>query len=194
MGRDTRYGIRDAGYGMGRDTRYGIRDARCGIGDMSYRNLEIWQMARKLTVEVHRMTLQKIPKFEMFEEGAQIRRSMKSVKSNIVEGYGRRRYKQDFIRFLAYAHASCDETMDHLETLFETGSLSDEPLYRNLHEQLNALGGKLNHFIQGVEEKHCAVREDTVEYEVSDPASRIPYPASRIPYPASRIPYPASLT
>jgi len=41
-----------------------------------------------------------LPKFEMYEEGSQIRRSAKSVAANIVEGYGRRRYKQEFIRFL----------------------------------------------------------------------------------------------
>jgi four helix bundle protein len=92
---------------------------------MSYRKLEIWQLARELATGVHRMTVEKLPKLELYEEGSQIRRSMKSVKSNIVEGYGRRRYKQGFIGFLTYAHASCDETMDHLETLFETGSLSD---------------------------------------------------------------------
>ena len=53
------------------------------------------------------MTLTKLPAFELYEEGSQIRRSVKSVKSNIVEGYGRRRYKQDYIRFLTYAQASC---------------------------------------------------------------------------------------
>jgi four helix bundle protein len=58
----------------------------------------------------------------MYEEGSQIRRSSKSVKSNIVEGYGRRRYKQEYIKFITYALASNDETLDHLETLFETVS------------------------------------------------------------------------
>jgi four helix bundle protein len=121
---------------------------------MNYRNLEIWQLSRQLTVDIHNVTLHKIPKFEMFEEGAQIRRSMKSIKSNIVEGYGRRRYKQDFIRFLTYAHASCDETVDHMETLYETGSLTDEPLYQDIHGRLDTLGRKLNCFIQGVELNH----------------------------------------
>jgi four helix bundle protein len=133
---------------------------------MSYRNLEIWQLARDVAVSIHRMTLEELPKFEMYEEGSQIRRSIKSVRSNIVEGYGRRLYKQDFIRFLTYAHASCDESIDHLETLFETGSLADEPLYQDLHSRLNTLGGKLNRFIQGVEANHQSVREETVEYIV----------------------------
>src|SRR5688572_22672802 len=118
---------------------------------MSYKSLEIWQLARELTIAVHRMSIEKLPKFELHEQGSQIRRSIKSVKSNIVEGYGRRRYKQDFIRFLTYAHASCDETIDHLETLQETGSLKDESLFKQLHDQLDRLGGKLNLFIQSVE-------------------------------------------
>ena len=36
------------------------------------------------------MTLDNLPKFEMYEEGSQIRRSSKAVASNIVEGFGRR--------------------------------------------------------------------------------------------------------
>ena len=90
----------------------------------------------------------------MFEEGSQIRRSMKSVKSAIVEGYGRRRYKQEFI--LTFAIASNDETIDHLETLFETGSLDDKNLYQSLHKRLNTLGKKLNQFIQSVEREHIS--------------------------------------
>src|SRR4051812_17518777 len=121
---------------------------------MSYRNLEIWQMARELVIEIYQMTLKKLPKFEMFEEGSQIRRSMKSIKSTIVEGYGRRRFKQDFVKFLVYAQASCDETIDHLENLFETESLKDKALYANLHARLDRLGKQINMFIQSVERSH----------------------------------------
>ena len=120
------------------------------------------------------MTLQELPKFEMYEEASQIRRSVKSIRSNIVEGYGRRRYKQEFIRFLVFAHASCDETIDHLEGLFETGSLANEASYRELQAQVDLLGRKLNVFIEGVEREHRAA-----------PASRIAHRASRTPHPAS---------
>ncbi|MGD0261526.1 MAG: four helix bundle protein [Verrucomicrobiota bacterium] len=123
---------------------------------MSYRNLEIWKSSRLLVIDVHRMTLSSLPKFEAFEEGAQIRRSMKSVKSAMVEGYGRRRYKQEFIKFLTYSLASCDETVDHLETLFETGSLTDQSLYDDLHQRLERLGKQLNMFIQSVERSHVS--------------------------------------
>ena len=123
---------------------------------MNYKNLEIWQLARELAVEIHKMTLTELPKFEMFEEGSQIRRSIKSVKSTIVEGYGRRRYKQEFIRFLTFAIASNDEMIDHLETLFETGSLADEALYVSVHDKLEILGKKLNLLIQSVTKGHLS--------------------------------------
>lgn len=123
---------------------------------MSFRDLEIWQLARSLVVDIHQMTLTKLPKFEMFEEGGQIRRSIKSVKSTIVEGYGRRRYKQDFVKFLTYALGSSDETMDHLETLYETASLTDKKLYDDLHSRLEQLGKKLNKFLQSVEHSHIS--------------------------------------
>ncbi len=77
-----------------------MRDAGCEVQDarsgMSYRDLEIWKLAREIAIAVHRMTLQNLPKFEMYEQASQIRRSAKSISSNIVEGYGRRRYKQEF--------------------------------------------------------------------------------------------------
>jgi four helix bundle protein len=109
-----------------------------------------------LVIDVHRMTVTKLPKFEMYEEGSQIRRSVKSVKANIVEGYGRRRYKQEFIKFITYSLASCDETTDHLETLFETGSLADQTLYDDLHQRLERLGKQVNSFLQSVERGHLS--------------------------------------
>ncbi|TAL48737.1 MAG: four helix bundle protein [Chitinophagaceae bacterium] len=118
---------------------------------MSYKNLEIWKLADELVVEIHEMTLTKLPKFEMFEEGSQIRRSTKSVKATIVEGYGRRRYKAEFIKFLVYSLGSNDETIDHLENIYKTKSLQDETLYNYLHARLETLGKKINLFIKGVD-------------------------------------------
>jgi len=118
---------------------------------MSYKNLEIWKLADELVGEIHEMSITKLPKFEMFEEGSQIRRSSKSVKATIVEGYGRKRYKQEFIKFLVYALGSNDETIDHLENLYRTKSLQDETLYNYLHAKIEILGKKINLFIKGVD-------------------------------------------
>ncbi len=92
------------------------------MGYKSYRDLDIYKKAHKLAIEIRQMTL-KLPKFEIYEEGNQIKKSSKSIKNTIVEGFGRRRYKQEFIKFLTYSIASCDETIDHLDTLYETKRL-----------------------------------------------------------------------
>ncbi|NTW25025.1 MAG: four helix bundle protein [Lentimicrobium sp.] len=118
---------------------------------MSYKKLEIWERAREVSIAIHKMTITELPKYEMYEEGSQIRRSSKSIRSNIVEGYGRRRYVMEYIRFLTFSIASNDESIDHLETLFETGSLENKIVYEDIHEKLEILGKKLNLFIQAIE-------------------------------------------
>jgi four helix bundle protein len=100
------------------------------------------------------MTITDLPSFEKHETGSQIRRSSKSVRSNIVEGYGRRQSKREFIRFLRYAMASNDETRDHLETLFQVGSLRKRELYEELHGKINELGRMLHGFLKSVEKTH----------------------------------------
>jgi len=124
----------------------------------SYRDLKIYQLAHKLAVEIHEMTL-KLPKFEMYEEGAQIRRSSKSITSNIVEGYGRRRYKAEFVRFLTYALASCDETRDHLGTLYDTHPLKHKSSFDYFNVEYNMLGKRIRRFMKSVESGHKPVKE-----------------------------------
>lgn len=119
-----------------------------------YKKLRIWQDARDLTIAIHRMTLRNLPKFEMYQEGSQIRRSMKSVKSNIVEGFGRRRHKAEYIRFLDFSYASALETVDHLETLHETGSLTDIEIFASLNERLIHLSQSIYQFTKGVQLHH----------------------------------------
>lgn len=117
----------------------------------SYRDLEVYKESKRLAIEIHRMSLS-LPKFELFEEGGQIRRSSKSVTSMIVEGYGRRRYKGDFIKYLVYAQSECDETIIHLNFLFETDSLKDKASYEKLHAEYDMLSKKINKFLQWVED------------------------------------------
>ena len=126
---------------------------------MSYKNLEIWQLSHHLIIEIHKMSLE-LPKFEQFEEAKQIRRSSKTVKSCIVEGYGRRRYKGDFIKFLIYALSSNDETLDHLETIYSTGSLTNKLLYDDLHNKIELLGKKINSFLKTVIKIHNTFTEN----------------------------------
>ena len=114
----------------------------------SYKDLEIYQLSYKLAIEVHSMSMQ-LPKYELYEQGSQIRRSSKRIKDTIAEGYGRKKYKAEFVRFLIFAHSSCDETISQINMIsdihFPENSLSD------LIDKYELLGKKINKFIQYVE-------------------------------------------
>jgi four helix bundle protein len=110
----------------------------------SYKDLDVYKLSHKLAIEVHKMTLKELPKLEMYEQGSQIRRSSKSVPSTIVEGFGRKKYQQEYCRYLTYALASTDETREHLEMLYKTGSLKNKGLYETLLKRYEELGKKIN--------------------------------------------------
>ena len=115
----------------------------------SYKDLDIYNMAFEYAVEVHKLSL-KLPKFELYEQGSQIRRSSKSIKDNIIEGYGRRSYKQDFIKYLIYAQASlleCQSQLEMIDRLYNNSELKE------LKEKYDILGAKLNSFIRYVEKE-----------------------------------------
>ncbi len=116
---------------------------------MSYQTLQIWQQAQGFALDIHIVSLS-LPKFELYDRGSQTRRSSKLIRSNIVEGYGRRKYKADYLRFLNYAFASSFETDDH----FETRSLSDREKFDDLLSRNQTLGKKLNRSIQTIEKSH----------------------------------------
>jgi len=136
---------------MMQDARYRMQDKK----PQSYKHLEVYILGKELAIKVHRMTIEELPRFEMYEEGSQIRRSSKSIVSNIVEGFGRRRYKNEFIQFLTYAIASCDETKAHLEILYETRSFKKEA-FEELFHAYQELGAKLFNFRDTVIKSHRA--------------------------------------
>lgn len=115
----------------------------------SYAELEIYKEALEFYFEIHKLTLD-LPKFTLYELGSQLRRSVDSVVTNVVEGYGRRRYKAEFIRFLVFSHASNLEVSCHLQKVVI--------LYPNLNlsvsvmlEKYDQLSRKLYKFIAYVE-------------------------------------------
>jgi len=118
-----------------------------------HRKLKVYQEAHRLALEIHQMSL-RLPRFELYEEGSQIRRSSKSISSNIVEGFSLRHYKNEYLRYLSLAYASSQETIEHLEYLHETGSFEDIELFKKLHREYDALCGMLFSLIQSVHEKH----------------------------------------
>ncbi len=117
----------------------------------SYKDLEIYKISYDLAVKIHKFSL-KLPKYEQYEEARQVRKSSKGITSCIVEGYGRKKYKADFIKFLIYSHASCDETIVHLNFIRDTHKLVDKET-NILLQKYDELGRKINKFIQYVEKE-----------------------------------------
>ena len=144
-----------------------------------HKNLQIYHMAHQLAIQIHQMTLA-LPAYERFEEASQIRRSSKSVVANIVEGYALRKYKNEFVHYLFRAYGSCEETVEHLELLFDSASLKDETLYKQLLNTANNLCGKILRYIQAVDHIFATphfMKEPKVNYTISKGLKLTPRPS-----------------
>jgi four helix bundle protein len=115
---------------------------------------DVYQLAHKIAVDIHKLSLL-LPKHELYECGSQMRRASKSISANIVEGYGRRRYKAEFIKFLVYAHSSCDETTEWLEYIRDC-CVEHQEKAALLLKDMEIVGRKLSKFIEAVELKHLS--------------------------------------
>ena len=116
----------------------------------SYKDLDIYNLGLELFYLSHAYSL-KMPKHELYELGSQLRRSSDSVTTNIVEGYGRKKYKPDFIKFLTYSYASCLETVFHIEKISKLypNLIPDSEL---LISRYNELSAKIYNFIKYVDQ------------------------------------------
>lgn len=116
----------------------------------NYTDLEIYKTSLELFYKIHPETL-KLPKHEMYELGSQTRRAADSVVTNIVEGYGRNRYKAEFVRFLVFSWASCLETINHLNKINHLYPKIIENLEEYI-ENYKILSAQIYNFINYVEQ------------------------------------------
>ena len=74
-----------------------------------FEDLEVFRRAYRLSLEVHRASLE-FPRIEQFALADQVRRASKSICANLAEGFGRQQQsKPEFRRFLMMALGSADE-------------------------------------------------------------------------------------
>lgn len=78
----------------------------------SFRDMDVWQKAHYLSVEVFRLT-NPLPRSEDYALTSQLRRSSNSISANIAEGFGRTT-KKDKNYFYTVARGSAYETQNHL--------------------------------------------------------------------------------
>ena len=113
----------------------------------SFKDLEIWQIARSLIEKVSRLT-ETFPDKERFVLVPQVRDAVISVAGNIAEGFGRYYFK-DNIKFQLNARASLNEVESHLlvsETLGYINS-TNRKLYEEILADIAKLGVKINNYI-----------------------------------------------
>ena len=75
----------------------------------SFRDLEVYQRAYRISLDIHRATLE-FPKMEQYALADQMWRASKSICANIAEGFAKQRASSaEFRHFLMMAVGSTDE-------------------------------------------------------------------------------------
>ncbi len=74
----------------------------------SFRELEVWQKAHALALDIYRVT-NTFPDRERFGIVAQLRRAATSIPANIAEGFGRRTTRE-LLQSLTISNGSLEET------------------------------------------------------------------------------------
>ena len=114
----------------------------------SYRQLFVWQKAKKLAVDVYRETTG-FPKAETYGLTSQIRRAAASISTNIAEGQGRLT-RGEFKQFLGHSRGSVLELETHLAIALDLG-LIKSAAYEALDRQTYEVLGLLNRLLSSLD-------------------------------------------
>ena len=114
----------------------------------SFEELEVFQRAYRLSLEIHRESL-KFPQIEQWALGDQIRRASKSICGNIAEGFGKQSQSVvEFRRFLRMAMGSADEMRVWARYSYDLGYI-DEASWQHWRDEYQEIAKML----QGLQAK-----------------------------------------
>ena len=132
----------------------------------SFRDLIIYQKSRQLQREIYKTT-KSFPREEMFSLTDQIRRSSRSIGSNISEAWAKRRYEKHFISKLTDADGEQMETQHWIETALDCEYI-DQKTSAQLVEKCLEIGRMLGGMMDKAEmfcgEPPRTLREDSAIY------------------------------
>lgn len=117
----------------------------------NYRELNVWQKAYLLCLEVYRST-KNFPKEEIYGLTSQMRRAAVSIPSNIAEGYGRKGTRE-YIQALYIAYGSNSELETQILLSGDLGYIKPEVLER-LQRDIGDVERMLKGLIKSLENKH----------------------------------------
>jgi len=136
----------------------------------NFRDLLVYQKARQLSREIFQLTL-KFPKDELYSLTSQIRRSSRSIGSNIAEAWAKRRYESHFISKLTDADMEQYETQHWLDTAVDCGYCNAEttlPFRKKCEEIGRLLGGMMAKADLFCGDPPKALRELSPEYFIEN--------------------------
>jgi four helix bundle protein len=121
----------------------------------NFENLEVWQMAHTLTVELYRLT-ETFPRTEIFGLTSQIRRASGSIGANLAEGCGRWG-EVELARYVQIAMGSASELQNHLRLAQDLGFVNAAD-YDKMIGQLISIRKMLTALLQTLRrsQKHVA--------------------------------------
>jgi len=111
----------------------GTKDEGTTMKIKSVRDLEVYKLAFETAMEIFEMS-KNFPKEEKYSLTDQVRRSSRSVCTNLAEGWRKRRYKAVFINKLSDAGQEAAETQTWLEFALACGYI-DENKFEVLDEK-----------------------------------------------------------
>jgi four helix bundle protein len=110
-----------------------------------FEDIEAWQLARKLTQNVYRMT-RKTRFARDYELKGQIQSAAGSSMHNIAEGFDSET-NNEFIRFLRYAKRSCTEVQSELYVALDEEYISPDE-FKDVYEQARQTRAAVHGFIK----------------------------------------------
>ena len=112
----------------------------------SVRDLDVYKLAFKAAMEIFQIT-KNFPQEERYSLTDQIRRSSRSVCSNLAESWRKRRYKAVFVNKLSDAMQEASETQTWLEFSLACNYINEE-VFSSLDNEYEIILGKLNRMDQ----------------------------------------------
>lgn len=115
----------------------------------SVTDLQVFQRAYRVSLEVHRVSLE-LPKIEQYALADQIRRASKSICANLVEGFAKKAHSQaEFRRYLLMALGSSDEMQLWSSYCKDLGYVKDDVISR-WQDEYTAISKMLQGLIQRI--------------------------------------------
>lgn len=117
---------------------------------INFEDLKIWRIALAITKDIYDLTAKE--RFSKdFELKSQIRRSIISISSNIVEGFEKNN-NNEFIRFLKISKGSAGEARNQLYIALAVKYINDNE-FEKINEDLIGLSNQIGAFIVYLENK-----------------------------------------